>query len=76
MVEEAKREVKKGVIVKLDFEKAYDRVSWSFLDKVLQHKGFGDRWRRWTQDCLSSSCFSVIVNGQPRDWFGASRDLR
>jgi hypothetical protein len=31
-----------GVILKLDFEKAYDKVKWSFLRQTLRMKGFSD----------------------------------
>ena len=31
-----------GVIVRLDFTKAYDLVRWSFVDHVLERMGFGD----------------------------------
>lgn len=43
-VEEYKRR-KKGVIVKLDSEKAYDKTDWDFLDYIMARKGFGSIWR-------------------------------
>jgi hypothetical protein len=36
-----------GVILKLDYEKAYDRVSWSFLEEMLVSRGFGRTWVNW-----------------------------
>ena len=67
---------KEGIVFKIDFEKAYDCVSWEFIDFVLEKKGFGFTWRKWIQGCLSSADFSVIVNGKPRGLFGASRGVR
>jgi hypothetical protein len=36
-----------GVVLKLDYEKAYDRVTWSFLEKMLISRGFGEKWVKW-----------------------------
>lgn len=33
-----------GVGVKVDFEKAYDRIHWPFLFQALRWWGFSDRW--------------------------------
>jgi len=33
-----------GVFIKLDFEKAYDKVNWNFLEEVLNRKGFAETW--------------------------------
>jgi hypothetical protein len=33
-----------GVIIKLNFEKAYDKVNCNFLEEVLSIKGFLDTW--------------------------------
>lgn len=35
-----------GVIFKVDFEKSYDKVKWSFLQQTLCMKGFGEIWRK------------------------------
>nr|GMD28272.1 reverse transcriptase [Ipomoea batatas] len=32
--------------IKLDFEKAYDRLSWDFIESVLRGIGFSDQWVR------------------------------
>lgn len=39
-IHELHRKKKNGVILKLDFEKAYDKVKWPFLQQVLRTKGF------------------------------------
>jgi mannosylglycoprotein endo-beta-mannosidase len=41
------RNKEEGIMIKLDYEKAYDKVSWSFLEDMLKSKGFGDKWIRW-----------------------------
>ncbi|RVW42142.1 Transposon TX1 uncharacterized 149 kDa protein [Vitis vinifera] len=62
IVDEKRRSGEEGVVFKIDFEKAYDHVSWDFLDHVLEMKGFGLRWRKWMRGCLSSVSFAVLVN--------------
>ena len=65
-----------GVTFKIDFEKAYDHVSWDFLDHVLEKKGFSPKWRKWMRGCLSSVSFGVLMNGNAKGWVKASRGLR
>ena len=36
-----------GILCKLDIEKAYDNVDWSFLLIVMQKMGFGKKWIGW-----------------------------
>ncbi|KAJ9678120.1 hypothetical protein PVL29_022881 [Vitis rotundifolia] len=76
IVDEKKRSGEEGVVFKIDFEKAYDHVSWDFLDHVLEMKGFSHRWRKWMRGCLSSVSFAVLVNGNAKGWVKASRGLR
>jgi hypothetical protein len=35
---------RQGIILKLDFEKAYDKVQWSFMIEVLKKKNFAPKW--------------------------------
>ena len=66
----------KGLICKLDIEKAYDSINWNFLMKVLVKMGFGSRWMDWIWWCISTAKFSVIINGMPADLFSNSKGLR
>jgi hypothetical protein len=42
-------------IVKLDFEKSFDRVEYSAMLLMLKHMGFGDKWIAWIKCILYSS---------------------
>ncbi|XP_021722691.1 uncharacterized protein LOC110690168 [Chenopodium quinoa] len=60
-----KGEGKSGSIaMKLDMSKAYDRVEWVFLERVMYKMGFCENWVRRIMDCLSSVSFSFKVNGR------------
>ncbi|RVX22450.1 putative ribonuclease H protein [Vitis vinifera] len=73
VVDEKRRSGEEGVVFKIDFKKTYDHVDWSFLDHVLQRKGFSQKWRSWMRGCLSSSSFAILVNGNAKGWVKASR---
>src|SRR3954463_12728673 len=38
------------MIIKLDFKKAFDSISWTSLDKLLAMRGFPDKFRFWIQN--------------------------
>lgn len=68
--------LKKMLLFKVDFEKAYDSVSWEYLDKIMEVMGCGEKWRRWIKDCLQSARSSVLLNGNPTTEFQLQRGLR
>ncbi|GKC73337.1 putative RNA-directed DNA polymerase, eukaryota, reverse transcriptase zinc-binding domain protein [Tanacetum coccineum] len=71
-----KNRKKKMLIFKVDFKKAFDSVSWKYLDFVLQKLGFGLTWRAWINACLVSSRTYILVNGSPTSEFSVKRGLR
>ena len=47
IIHETKKKKEMGIILKLDFEKAYDKVNWNFLFEYMQMRGFSEKWRIW-----------------------------
>lgn len=56
---------KKGaMVVKIDLEKAYDRIDKRSLEAILCQVGFQDDMVRVIMSCLSSTSISIIWNGE------------
>ncbi|GKB98886.1 putative RNA-directed DNA polymerase, partial [Tanacetum coccineum] len=66
----------KGLIFKVDFEKAYDSLNWRFLGDIMKKIGFGNKWCKWIDCCLRSSTMSILVNGSPTEEFCLERGVR
>ncbi|GKE10802.1 putative RNA-directed DNA polymerase, eukaryota, reverse transcriptase zinc-binding domain protein, partial [Tanacetum coccineum] len=76
LIEWYKKRKKKMLLFKVDFEKAFDTVSWKYLDFMLHSLGFGLTWRSWIKACLESSRTSVLINDGPTSKFNVRRGLR
>lgn len=64
------------MVVKLDLQKAYDRVSWKFIHTVLLHLGFDKVFANWILSCISSVSFEILVNGGKTETFKPNKGLR
>ncbi|KAL2252862.1 UNVERIFIED_CONTAM: hypothetical protein Sindi_0080900 [Sesamum indicum] len=62
--------------LKVDIRKAYDTVEWDFLLAVLQLFGFPTKFTRWIEECVSTTSFSIGLNGKPHGFFTGARGLR
>ncbi|GKD95980.1 RNA-directed DNA polymerase, eukaryota, reverse transcriptase zinc-binding domain protein [Tanacetum coccineum] len=76
IIEWHKKRNKQLLIFKVDFEKAFDSISWKYLDHILDSLGFGYTWRSWIKSCLSSLRASILVNGSPTSEFFINHGLR
>nr|GEU30517.1 RNA-directed DNA polymerase, eukaryota, reverse transcriptase zinc-binding domain protein [Tanacetum cinerariifolium] len=69
------RKKAKLMVFKIDFEKAFNSVSWDYLFQVMCFMGFSEKWIRWIKVCLYSATSSVLVNGSPTREFHINRGL-
>lgn len=82
MVQEAvhslrRKKGRKGwMLLKLDLEKAYDRIRWDFLEDTLKAAGFSEVWRRWIMQCVADPSMSLLWNGEKTESFKPLRGLR
>ena len=58
---------REGMFLKLDLSKAFDRVDWYFLDKVLNAFGFDIKVCNIISQLVSTSSLAILVNGAPSD---------
>jgi hypothetical protein len=56
--------------------KAYDSVRWDFLLAILQIVGFPSHMVNWIGECISTTRFSISINGELHSFFARSRGLR
>jgi hypothetical protein len=61
------------VILKLDFEKAYDIVNWLFLREVLTRKGFDADYVHRILQLVSRGQTSIAINGEIGPYFRNKR---
>lgn len=65
-----------GVVLKLDYEKAYVRVELDFVFEILESRGFGSKWISWVKSLVLGGSVAVTINGEDSNFFKTSRGLR
>jgi hypothetical protein len=63
------RSGEKGIVLKLDYEKAYDEVSWEFLKEMFTSRGFGGKWKNWIMSLVRGGSISIRINDDDSSYF-------
>ena len=61
-IHEIKRKKHSGIVLKLDFEKAYDKVNWEFLQQTLRMKYFSAQWCKWIDCIVRGESVGIKIN--------------
>lgn len=65
-----------GALLSLDQEKAFDRVDWNFLFRVLKCMNFGPQFCSWVRLLYTALSSRVLVNGVLSEAFPVTRGVR
>jgi hypothetical protein len=75
-IHELHRKKLDGVLLKIDFEKAYDKVEWPFLQQVMRMKGFDSKWCKWVEEFVRRGSVGIKVNDDIDHYFQTQKGLR
>lgn len=64
------------MVLKLDFEKAYDKVNSAFLFDFLKSWDFGDIWCSWISKVVSGGTVCVKINNKKGPYFVSHKGVR
>jgi hypothetical protein len=66
----------RGIVLKLDYEKTYDRVDIDFLLEILQARNFNGTWIGWIRKIITGGSVGVNLNGEESAFFKTGKGLR
>lgn len=65
-----------NVVIKLDMAKAYDRVNWRFLVRVLEKMGFDANVVDLIWRLVANNWYSILINGKAHGIFNSTRGVK
>ena len=65
-----------GLLLFIDFEKAFDSIEWPFIERILKHFNFGASLLTWFKLFYSNISSCIQNNGWSSEFFSLSRGVR
>lgn len=65
-----------GLLLSIDFQQAFDSVSWKFIHKTLEYFNFGPSFKKWITVFLSGAESCILQNGHMTEYFSLQRGCR
>ena len=76
ILEHTKAQEIPGILLLLDFRKAFDTVEWGFIQNTLDLFNFGSNIKQWVKTFYNNTESSVLHNGFTTNYFKLSRGVR
>ena len=70
------KNISKRSLLKVDLKKAFDSLNWSFILLILRVLGFPESFVGLIAECITTTRFSVSVNGELGGYFKGAQGLR
>jgi hypothetical protein len=65
-----------GFMLKMNFEKDYNKIKWPFMQQTLCMKGFDPKWCQWIEHFISKGSVGIKVNEDIGHYFQTKKGLR
>ena len=62
-----------GILLSIDFRKAFDTLEWPIIHRALETYNFGQSLKRWIEIFYKNIVSAVRNNGYPSKWIKPSR---
>ena len=76
IIDTTEKEESPGLLITVDFQKAFDSLSWDFLFKALNTFNFGDNYIAWVRLCYTNISSCIINYKTTSQYFPIEKGVR
>ena len=65
-----------GLLMSIDYQKAFDTISWHFIEQAMEFFNFGEIFINYFKTMYKNASSNIFINGQYSSWFNINRGVR